>query len=199
MSVDRKQLAELAGQCLETERGGVQIYETAVQCARNPDLKKEWKKYLKQTTRHVEIATEMCTALDVDPDGDSPGRAVVRSLGEALVQAMRSALEAGDKAAAEIVAGECVTLAETKDHLNWKLLTECAKKLTGDAKKAVQKAADEVEDEEDEHLYHSAGWTRELWLESLGVGGVLPPPEEEKHVKSAIGAARAEKQRASMK
>ena len=46
--------------------------------------------------------------------------------------------------------------------------------------------------EEDEHLYHTAGWCRELWLKSLGLKAVLPPPEEKKHVTSAIGAARAE-------
>jgi hypothetical protein len=49
-----------------------------------------------------------------------------------------------------------------------------------------------VEDDEDEHLYHSKGWCRELWLQSLGVKAILPPPEEREHVTTAIGAARAE-------
>ena len=52
-----------------------------------------------------------------------------------------------------------------------------------------------MEDEEDEHLYHTAGWTRELWIESLGMPAQLPPPEEEKDVKTAIGAARAKQAR----
>jgi hypothetical protein len=57
---------------------------------------------------------------------------------------------------------------------------------------AILKAAyDAVEDEEDEHLYHTQGWCRELWLKSLGLPAVLPPPEEVKHVTSAIGAAKA--------
>jgi hypothetical protein len=55
-----------------------------------------------------------------------------------------------------------------------------------------------VEDEEDEHLYHTAGWTRELWIDSLGLPAVLPPPEEEKDVKTAIGAARAKQRRTEM-
>jgi hypothetical protein len=55
-----------------------------------------------------------------------------------------------------------------------------------------------VEEEEDEHLYHTQGWTRELWLEHLGLPAVLPPPEEEKDVKTAIGAARAKSQREEM-
>ena len=68
----------------------------------------------------------------------------------------------------------------------------------GDAKKAMTAACEEVEDQEDEHLYHSKGWCRELWIQSLGMPAVLPPPEEEKGVKTAIGAARAEKAREEM-
>ncbi len=32
--------------------------------------------------------------------------------------------------------------------------------------------AQEVEEEEDEHLYHTTGWTRELWIETLGMPAV---------------------------
>ena len=64
--------------------------------------------------------------------------------------------------------------------------------------KAIKQAHEEVEDEEDEHLYHTKGWTRELWIESLGMKAVLPPPEEVKKVETAIGAARAEQSRSEM-
>ena len=57
--------------------------------------------------------------------------------------------------------------------------------------RALKEAHDEIEDQEDEHLYHTAGWGRELWIQALGMKAQLPPPEEEKHVKTAIGAARA--------
>ncbi len=43
------------------------------------------------------------------------------------------------------------------------------------------------------------GWARELWIESLGLKAVLPPPEEKKDVKSAIGQSRAEQARNKMK
>ena len=89
-------------------------------------------------------------------------------------------------------------LAETKDHQNWELIGEVAKKLKGDEAKALKTAHKEVEDEEDEHLYHTMGWTRELWIESLGMPAVIPPPEEEKDVKTAIGAARAKAARSEM-
>ena len=91
-----------------------------------------------------------------------------------------------------------MALAETKDHLNWHLIAEAAKKASGEVARALKEAHEEVEDEEDEHLYHTTGWARELWIESLGIPAVLPPPEEVKEVKTAIGAARAEQARAQM-
>ena len=82
--------------------------------------------------------------------------------------------------------------AETKDHSNWELLTLYVEAARGPEKKAIQAALDEVEDEEDEHRYQSKGWCRELAIASLGMKAVLPPPEEQKDVKTAIGASRAE-------
>ena len=106
-------------------------------------------------------------------------------------------LAAGDPAAAELVACECVVLAETKDHADWELIGECAKAAEGDAAIALQAAYDEVEDQEDEHLYHTKGWCRELWLQSLGLPAVLPPPEEKQHVTNAVEAAAAKENRRS--
>ncbi len=194
----REQLNELLYQALETELGGVQVYTTALRCVVNDDLKEEWEKYLEQTKNHVRIVQDTMTKLDLDPEIETPGRLVVRHTGESLVKVMKMALESGEKAAAQLVAAESVTLAETKDHLNWHLIGEAAKKASGDVAKALKAAHEEVEDEEDEHLYHTTGWTRELWIESLGLPAVLPPPEEVKDVKTAIGAARAEKSRAQM-
>ena len=91
------------------------------------------------------------------------------------MQSMETALQA-DPAAAQLVAAECVVEAETKDHMNWELIGEVAKKLTGDEAKALKEAHGEVEEQEDEHLYHTMGWARELWLESLGLPGGAPAP-----------------------
>jgi hypothetical protein len=99
---------------------------------------------------------------------------------------------------AQVVASECVVLAETKDHLNWELIGQIADDADGRKGEALKAAHDEVEDQEDEHLYHTTGWCRELWIKSLGMPAVLPPPEEEKDVKTAIGAARASQSREEM-
>jgi len=194
----REQLNELLFQALETELGGVQVYTTAVECAVNPDLKEEWEKYLDQTRVHVRIVQELITELGLDPDTETAGRKVVRHQGEALVKAMQMAQEAGDPAAAEIVAAECVVLAETKDHLNWELIGAAAKNASTNVAVVLKEAHEQVEEEEDEHVYHTKGWTRELWIKALGMKAVLPPPEEVKDVKTAIGAARAQQARADM-
>lgn len=78
------------------------------------------------------------------------------------------------------------------------MATLAAKKAKGGAAKALKAAHEEVEEQEDEHLYHTQGWARELWIETLGMPAVLPPPEEEKDVKTAIGAARAKQARTNM-
>jgi hypothetical protein len=90
------------------------------------------------------------------------------------------ALEDGQPEAAQLVACESVVEAETKDHLNWELIHEIAEKSKGELRQTLMAAYEQVENEEDEHLYHSTGWCRELWIESLGMPAVLPPPEEEK-------------------
>jgi ferritin-like metal-binding protein YciE len=187
-----KQVEELVLQSLEHEMGGVEIYTVAVGCAVNKDLKKEWQEYLEQTKTHVTALQTICKSLEVDPKQETPGREIVRGLGQALVEAMKKAKAAGDPAAAELVAAECVVLAETKDHLDWELLGMCAENLGAAQAKTLKEAYDEIEEQEDEHLYHTKGWCRELWIQSLGLKAILPPPEEEKKVKTAIGAARAE-------
>ena len=183
--------SDLIYQALETEMGGVELYTTALTCVKNDELREEWEKYLKQTEEHVEIMRELCTQLQLDPDRETPGRQVVRHIGKSLVKAMQMARGSGDAKAAERVAAECITLAETKDHANWALISQLAGKGSGKQRHALQEASGRVEDQEDEHLYHSAGWARELWLDALELPAQLPPPEEKADVHSQAEAAQA--------
>ncbi len=193
--MNESQLKELLLQALQHERGGVLLYRTALECVMNDELRQEWSEYLEQTERHVEVLTETCRALGLDPGKMTPGCQVVEHTGKSLVVAMKMALAAGDPGAAELVACDCVVLAETKDHSNWQLIGECATALertNAEAAAALKAAYDEVEDQEDEHVYHSKGWGRELWIKALGLNAILPPPEEQQDVKNAIAAAKAE-------
>jgi rubrerythrin len=185
------QIAELLYQALETEIGGVAVYENAIRCAQHPELKEEWEKYLAQTQNHERIVRQLLEALGLDAEQETAGRRIVRHNGKSLVHAMAMAMKDATPAAAQLVAAECVVMAETKDHQNWELIGEVARGVPDQASRALQQAYEEVEDEEDEHLYHSAGWARELWLQSLGLPAVLPPPEEKKDVKTASEAAEA--------
>lgn len=193
--MENRPVKDLLLQALEHEKGGVKLYEAAIACAANEDLRKEWTKYLGETRNHVQILERTLATLGIDPGEETPGRNIARHMGQSLLEAIRQARQGGDSGAAQIVAAECVVLAETKDHLNWELLGECTTLLDGEQKQALTEAYDEVEDQEDEHLYHTKGWCRELWMEALGMKAVLPPPEERKHVKTAIEAARAEESR----
>lgn len=193
-----EQLHELLYQALETEMGGQQIYQAAIQCATNDELREEWQKYLEETQNHERILRDVFETMGLDASKETPGRKVVRHKGESLVKAMEMARKEGPPKSAELVAAESVVEAETKDHQNWKLIGAAAQEANGKVATALSEAHGQVEDEEDEHLYHTMGWARELWMQSLGMPAVIPPPEEEKDVATAIGQARAEKARGDM-
>lgn len=197
-AADTNHLNELLYQALETEAGGIKVYETAIGCAVNDDLREEWTEYLGETKNHHRILLGVFEALGLDPAAMTPGREVVAHIGSSLVKAMEMAKSAGDPDAAQLVAGECVVHAETKDHMNWELIGLVAEKTSGPAAKVLKEAYEAVEKDEDHHLYHTTGWTRELWIDALGFPAVLPPPEEVKNVQTAIGASRAEQARGDM-
>ena len=140
-----EQVRELLYQALETEIGGVQVYTTAIRCAENDELKEEWEEYLEQTKTHVTIMEDVLTKLDLDINEETPGRKVVRTIGETLVETMEMALAEGKPGAAQLVACEAVVLAETKDHQNWHLIGEVAKKVKGDVAKVLKEAHGQVE------------------------------------------------------
>lgn len=192
------QVTELLYQALETEMGGQQVYEAAIACAVNADLQEEWGKYLEETRGHERILRETFARIGLDPATETPGRAVIRFKGAALISSMEMAMSSGGPVAAQLVAAEGVVEAETKDHQNWELIGKVAEQLDGERAAALADAYGQVEEEEDQHLYHTMGWARELWIESLGMPAVLPPPEEERKVTTAIGAARAKGAREEM-
>lgn len=197
-SYDSGAVKELLLQALETERGGIQIYTAAIAAAVNKDLRKEWLEYLDETKHHEQVLTKVFEELGMDTEEVSPGRQVCAHLGASLVKAIELARSEADPADAELVACECVVLAETKDHSNWELLGKIAEAGKDEMSKLLKAAYEEVEKDEDHHLYHTMGWCRELWIQRLGMPAVLPPPEEIKQVETAIGASRAEQAREDM-
>lgn len=193
-------MKDLLLQAIETEQGGQKVYEAAISCAKNQELRDEWAKYLDETREHERILRAAFQQVGIDPEEESPGRLIVRSKAESLVAAMKQARETMPGDTSQLVAAECVVEAETKDHQNWELIGQLAasRALSKAERDALRDAHNQVEEQEDEHLYHTMGWARELWLEALGMPAVLPPPEEQKSVKTAIGAARARQSREAL-
>src|SRR5436853_173673 len=95
--MDQKMVKELLLQALEHERGGVKIYQTALKCVVNEDLQEEWERYEQETETHVQILQDVCTALHLDPEEQTPGRKIVHDMGGGYIAAMEAALGTGDK------------------------------------------------------------------------------------------------------
>jgi hypothetical protein len=144
------QMKDLLLQSLVHERDGVLVYQTALECAVNKDLRKEWEKYLSQTQNHVAVLMRVCESLNIDSGATTPGCVIVQHTGKSLVVAMKMALAEGDPVASELVACESVVLAETKDHADWELIRQCAQGLEGESASVLRAACEEIEDEEDE-------------------------------------------------
>ena len=150
-----EQIHDLLYQALETELGGELVYKAALECAVNDDLREEWQGYLDETKTHQRVLLTVFEELNLDPNAAVPSRAVVKHYGESLVVAIELAKSQGNPEAAQLVAAECVVLAETKDHQNWELIGLVAEKLSGPQAKVLQRAYDAVEKDEDHHLYHT--------------------------------------------
>lgn len=183
--MDQEQLENLLCEAIETEMGGVKIYEAALECAENEELRDEWEEYRDQTQEHIEILRKACEQLGIDTEQETAGRKIVRATSEALLKNMKMAKDTEDSTLAQIVAAEAIALAESKDHLNWQIVGLIAKEAEkgdriGDV---LQDAYDEVYEQEEEHVFHNQGWARELWAQALGMEAVFPPPEEKLGIK----------------
>lgn len=160
-------LEHLLLQSLEHERGAVAVYRTALRCVVDEALREEWEQYLAETRSHVDVLVDLCTAFGVDVAKDTVGSKAVRAIGSTLVASIEQALADGDADAAQLVACECVMLVESKDHLNWALLDARVRSLFRAPQAALKLACEQMEGEEDEHLYHARSWIRDLWRRRL--------------------------------
>ncbi|MCQ4165073.1 hypothetical protein [Tahibacter harae] len=186
---------ELLYQALETELGAIRIYSAALPCAMNEDLHEEWETCLAHTRLHRDVLLDAFRRLGLDPETQTMGRQIAAFQGKSLVRAIELTYLAGDPVAAQITAAECVVLAGTKAQLNWELIGLVAQASKGELAHVLRAAHEQVQQEESRRLYCTKGWTRELWIESLGLPAVLPPDQETSEVEMALDATRLEQQR----
>jgi len=172
-----EQLKEFLLQSLQQEQAGVLVYQTALECVTNEELRREWTQCLAQTERHVEVLRRTCQSFGLDPDESVSGREIVQHVGESLVVAMKTALvDRMDPTAAEIVACECVVLAETKDQAVWELLAECAAELDGEPAHLLTQACEKIVREEEEQRTRAKRWFKQLWRKYLNLKSSWPVP-----------------------
>ena len=198
MKMAQEQFAELLLQMLETEQGGVKVYETALRCVVNDDLKKEWEKYRSETTEHVQIVTKLVEHFEGDADADSPGASWCATSGSRSSRRWRWRSRRAGPGGRPARGRRVRRARRDQGPPELGVARRGRTGLKGEDAKAVKDAFKRSRNRRTSTSITRTGWCRELWIESLGLPAVLPPPEEEKDVKTAIGAARAKKARREM-
>src|SRR5690349_6637713 len=98
-----RHMKDLILQALEHEQSSELVYDAALECVLNEDLEHEWEDCLERTERHIELLTDACDALDLDPEEMTASRRIAQHSGNALVLAIKMAVDARDRDAAELV------------------------------------------------------------------------------------------------
>jgi len=94
-----------------------------------------------------------------------------------LVRAIMMAVANGDPEAAQVVAAECVLLADMKKHLDWDLVRDAVSQA-GMQFCSGPEARQEMDDGCCP-LDCTRGWCREQWMSSLDFPAVVPSPREQ--------------------
>lgn len=167
--MNERQVSELLLQSLEHQKCGVLIFEAALKCAVDMEFREELEGRLKGAHHAVDMFTEACFSLGMDPDRATPGRQVVRELGFALVDAMERASRVGPSTAAQLVACECITLAENKAQLCRELIGKCAENADREKQKVLAAVNSKIKNGEIGGVDYFHEWCRQLWAEALGI------------------------------
>lgn len=175
-AVDPLRLRELLLQALEAEAGHVALLSASLRCVViDGDLRRDWRQVLDRARRRERILASVLQQLDLDPRSQTPGRRIVAQLSAALLAALGQAMHEGDAAAAQVVAAEAVEVAALRALRAWELLGHVAGKFSDETGRTLDAAFEAAACDEGEP-YRNRGWSRELWIDSLGFRAVLPPP-----------------------
>lgn len=174
-AADPQRLRELLLQALEAQAGHAAVLAASLRCVLDGELRRDWRELLERSRRRERILASVLEQFDLDPRSQTPGRRIVAQLSAALLAALGQALHACDATAAQVVAVEGVELAALRAQRTWELIGHVAGKLADDAGRTLEAALEAAACDEGEP-YRNRGWSRELWIDSLGFRAVLPPP-----------------------
>lgn len=154
-SISRDILRDRLSEFLAVERGGLELYERALQIVKNPNLTGKLRDFRDQTRKHEAILMRLMDGLGMDSTYLSPTAKIAQQKATALLNTMVDSNGAGSltQELSECNALENLVLAETKDHSDWELLGKIARQSQDEQLRNLLKpAVDEVEPEEDDHV-----------------------------------------------
>jgi rubrerythrin len=162
-------LQNFFSEMLAVERGGVQLYEKALEELDHEELRSKLEQYHEQTQRHVELCEEMLNAAGGDEDSIAPAAEAAEHKAQGLLTA-----EVPEELM-DINNLENLVLAETKDHWNWEMLGSVMDQIEArELKRTVSRAVREVRKQENDHLT----WTQKM-LTRLATEAAHQMPEAE--------------------
>jgi rubrerythrin len=162
--LDGRFMADLLSSCLMHEQCGLHLYRTAVSMTDTPSPTRKYKEFGAETEEHIRIFEELITACGGQPGYVSPMARLTEALDSKIHEAAIGLPDGADQAAFELAILEAVVLAETKCHADWSLIQQMTAGLPeGEARSAFQRAVDQVEQQEDEHVR----WAKQTWEEMI--------------------------------
>lgn len=168
-ALNHEWLKQFLSEMLAVERGGVELYDRALEQLSHDDLRSKLEQFHEQTERHVELCEEMLNAAGGNEDEMSPAAEAAEHKAQGLLSA-----DVPDDLK-DINNLENLVLAETKDHWNWELLGSLMEKIEErDLKKVVSRAVREARRQENDHIT----WSQKM-LTRLATEAAQQPPEME--------------------
>jgi rubrerythrin len=160
--LNHARLVEFLSQMLAVEKGGVMLYEKALNDLWDEDLRDQLQGFLEQTRRHVVLCEEMLEQAGGSAAEGSPAAKAAEEKAEGLI----SVEVPQDLTDFNNI--ENLVLAETKDSWNWERLGELAKKIKNrELRSTINSAVREVARQERKHLSWSSDTLTELGQQML--------------------------------
>lgn len=163
-------LANLVSAFSAHERCGLHLYRTAAGMTQFEEWREKYEEFGEQTAEHVRILAELTTKLGGDPMYVSPQARMTEFCDAKLMEPI---LLAGsvDVLTMELTTLEAVLLAEQKCHYNWELLKTLVGQIDDSpARRAIEQAVAEVEDQEDEHVKWAQRTLKKTLLAQIAAG-----------------------------
>ncbi len=182
--MERQVLLDKLSEFLMVEQLGWQLYQVVAARATDPELRRHYEEFGRETSHHRAILLRLIGELGGDPEYVSPCARLAQLKAEMLAN---TALVVDGLSPDEVQANdlENVLIAETKDYADWNLLARLVEQVDEPAiQNALQRAVQEAGPQEEEHLRWAGGM-----LEELGVRLVSEGPAPDRSAwQSAVSA-----------